>query len=76
MTFIATAQALDEDVGASESIAERPAAGRRLKFHLILHHVANQSVSWFDCITLLISNLVMQYANDLVDDKLCRLSKE
>lgn len=74
VTFIATAQALDEEM--SERIqnhrSERPANWVTLEVPLnIASHVQRikSEVVILDCITLLISNLLMQFVkDDLVDE--------
>jgi adenosylcobinamide kinase/adenosylcobinamide-phosphate guanylyltransferase len=74
VTFIATAQALDEEMSMRirKHRAERPAAWETLEVPFdIASHVGQikSDVVVLDCITLLISNLVMQYAkDDLVDE--------
>jgi adenosylcobinamide kinase/adenosylcobinamide-phosphate guanylyltransferase len=74
VTFIATAQALDEEMSTRirKHRAERPAAWETLEVPFdIASHVGQikSDVVVLDCITLLVSNLVMQCAkDDLVDE--------
>jgi adenosylcobinamide kinase/adenosylcobinamide-phosphate guanylyltransferase len=74
VTFIATAQALDEEMSTRirKHRAERPAAWETLELPFGIASQAGQiksDIMILDCITLLVSNLVMQYAkDDLVDE--------
>ena len=74
VTFIATAQALDEEMSTriQKHRADRPANWETLELPVELAsriHQIKSDVVILDCITLLISNLVMQYAkDDLVDE--------
>jgi adenosylcobinamide kinase/adenosylcobinamide-phosphate guanylyltransferase len=74
VTFIATAQALDEEMSMRirKHRAERPAHWETLELPFeIASHVGKieSDIVVLDCITLLVSNLVMQYAkDDLVDE--------
>lgn len=74
VTFIATAQALDEEMAMRirKHRAERPAAWETLELPFdIASHIPQikSDVVILDCITLLVSNLVMRYAkDDLVDE--------
>ena len=74
VTFVATAQALDEEMSKRirKHRAERPANWETLELPFdIASHVGQikSDVVVLDCITLLVSNLVMQYAkDDLVDE--------
>jgi adenosylcobinamide kinase / adenosylcobinamide-phosphate guanylyltransferase len=74
VTFIATAQALDEEMSRriEKHRAERPETWQTLE---IPNHIAScvqqirSQVVILDCITLLISNLLMQFVNnDLVEE--------
>src|SRR6185295_16778526 len=74
VTFIATAQALDDEMSAriQKHRAERPANWETLEIpsdmtsHL---HQVKSKVVILDCITLLISNLLMQFVkDDLVEE--------
>ena len=74
VTFIATAQALDDEMSAriQKHRVERPANWETLEipFNIAsqLHQVKSNMVI-LDCITLLISNLLMQFVqDDLVDE--------
>jgi len=74
VTFIATAQALDDEMSAriEKHRAERPASWETLEipFDIAsqLHQVKSKMVI-LDCVTLLISNLLMQFVkNDLVEE--------
>jgi adenosylcobinamide kinase/adenosylcobinamide-phosphate guanylyltransferase len=74
VTFIATAEALDEEMSAriQKHRAERPATWETLEipFDIAsqLHRVKSKVVV-LDCITLLTSNLLMQFVkDDLVDE--------
>lgn len=69
VAFIATAQALDEEMSAriEKHRAERPAHWQTLELpaHLAGHLGQIKSeVVILDCITLLVSNLLMQFADD------------
>ena len=72
--FLATAQALDEEMSARirKHHAERPAGWETLEipFNLAVHAPEIQSdVVLLDCVTLLVSNLLMQFVkDDLVDE--------
>ena len=72
--FLATAQALDEEMSAriQKHRAERPAGWETLEipFNLAVHAPEIQSdVVLLDCVTLLVSNLLMQFVkDDLVDE--------
>ena len=74
VTFIATAQALDDEMSAriQKHRAERPANWETLEIPLdIASHVQRikSDLVILDCVTLLISNLLMQFVkNDLVDE--------
>lgn len=74
VTFLATAQALDEEMSAriQKHRAERPANWETLEVSLdIASHIQRikSEVVILDCITLLISNLLMQFVkDDLVDE--------
>jgi adenosylcobinamide kinase/adenosylcobinamide-phosphate guanylyltransferase len=76
VTFIATAQALDEEMSTRirKHRAERPAHWETLELPFRIASQVQQiksDVVILDCITLLVSNLVMQYAkDDLVDEVL------
>src|SRR5262245_42173596 len=74
VTFLATAQALDEEMSAriQKHRAERPADWKTLEIPLGVashtQHIKSNLVI-LDCITLLISNLLMQFVkDDLVDE--------
>ena len=75
VTFLATAQALDEEMSTriQKHRAERPAAWETLEVpcDLAAHVPQIQSeVVVLDCITLLVSNLLMQFVTeDLVDER-------
>jgi len=75
VTFLATAQALDEEMSArvQKHRAERPAHWETLEFPFGLAPYVGQiksQVVILDCITLLVSNLVMQYSKeDLVEEE-------
>jgi adenosylcobinamide kinase/adenosylcobinamide-phosphate guanylyltransferase len=69
VTFIATAQALDEEMSTriQKHRAERPAAWKTLELPFRIASQVQQiksDIVILDCITLLVSNLVMQYAQD------------
>src|ERR1700752_5016531 len=74
VTFIATEQALDQEMSAriQKHQAERPANWGTLEIPLDIASHAQQiksEVIILDCITLLISNLLMQFVkDDLVDE--------
>ena len=74
VTFIATAQALDEEMARriQKHRAERPANWETLEISLKLASHAQQiksDVVILDCVTLLVSNLLMQFVkDDLVDE--------
>ena len=75
VTFIATAQALDEEMSSriQKHRAERPTAWETLEIpcDLAAHipHIKSDVII-LDCITLLVSNLLMQFVkDDLVDEK-------
>jgi adenosylcobinamide kinase / adenosylcobinamide-phosphate guanylyltransferase len=74
VTFLATAQALDEEMSAriQSHRAERPADWDTLEapFNIAPHVLQIKSeVVILDCVTLLVSNLLMQFAkNDLVEE--------
>jgi adenosylcobinamide kinase/adenosylcobinamide-phosphate guanylyltransferase len=74
VTFIATAQALDEEMSAriQKHRLERPAHWETLELPTGLASHARQiksDVVVLDCITLLVNNLLMQFVNDdLVDE--------
>jgi len=78
--FLATAQALDEEMSTriQKHRAERPAGWQTLEipFDLAPHLPQIKSeVVILDCITLLISNLLMQFVKeDLVDEELFMLA--
>ena len=74
VTFIATAQALDEEMSRriQKHRAERPAGWETLEIlcDIASHmpHITSEVVI-LDCVTLLVSNLLMQFVkNDLVDE--------
>jgi adenosylcobinamide kinase/adenosylcobinamide-phosphate guanylyltransferase len=75
VTFLATAQALDEEMSTriEKHRAERPPGWETLEVpcKLVTHVSKIQSeVVILDCITLLASNLLMQFVrDDLVDEK-------
>ena len=74
VTFIATAQALDDEMSAriQKHRAERPANWETIEVPLDIASHAQQissEVVILDCITLLISNMLMQFVkDDLVDE--------
>lgn len=74
VTFIATAQALDEEMSAriQKHRAGRPVSWETLEIPLeIASHVqqVKSDVVILDCITLLVNNLLMQFVkDDLVDE--------
>jgi adenosylcobinamide kinase/adenosylcobinamide-phosphate guanylyltransferase len=74
VTFIATAQALDEEMTAriQKHRAERPSSWETLEIPFDLAACVRQiksDVVILDCITLLITNRMMQYVkDDLVDE--------
>lgn len=74
VTFIATAQALDEEMSAriQKHRAGRPVSWETLEIPLeIAAHVqqVKSDVVILDCITLLVNNLLMQFVkDDLVDE--------
>jgi adenosylcobinamide kinase/adenosylcobinamide-phosphate guanylyltransferase len=74
VTFIATAQALDEEMSTriQKHRAERPAQWETLELPSnVAAHVQQikSEVVILDCITLLVSNMVMRFAkDDLVDE--------
>jgi adenosylcobinamide kinase / adenosylcobinamide-phosphate guanylyltransferase len=74
VTFIATAQALDEEMSAriQKHRAERPATWETLEIQFEIASCVKQiksGVIILDCVTLLVSNLLMQFVNnDLVDE--------
>src|SRR5689334_14545736 len=74
VTFIATAQALDNEMSAriQKHRAERPANWETLETQFDIASCVGQiksKVVILDCITLLISNLLMQFVkDDLVDE--------
>jgi adenosylcobinamide kinase / adenosylcobinamide-phosphate guanylyltransferase len=74
VTFVATAQAFDEEMSAriKKHRAERPADWETLEIPLGIASRINQIRSQaviLDCITLLVSNLMMQFVkDDLVDE--------
>ena len=76
VTFLATAQALDDEMSAriQKHRAERPAHWATLEIPLdIATHVRQirSDIVILDCITLLVSNLLMQFVQqDLVDEAL------
>ena len=76
VTFIATAQALDEEMTAriQKHRLERPAGWETLEIQCdIAAHVTQikSDVVVLDCITLLVNNLLMQFVkDDLVDEVL------
>jgi adenosylcobinamide kinase/adenosylcobinamide-phosphate guanylyltransferase len=68
-TFIATAQALDEEMSTriQKHRAERPASWETLEIPLdIASHVQpiKSDMVILDCVTLLVSNLLMQFVKD------------
>ena len=74
VTFLATAQALDDEMSAriQKHKVERPAHWQTLEVPLeIAAHIKEilSEVVILDCVTLLLSNLVMEFAkDDLVDE--------
>jgi adenosylcobinamide kinase/adenosylcobinamide-phosphate guanylyltransferase len=74
VTFLATAQALDEEMSARirKHRAERPVSWRTLEIPLGVASRAHQIPSELvilDCVTLLVTNLLMQFVkDDLVDE--------
>jgi adenosylcobinamide kinase / adenosylcobinamide-phosphate guanylyltransferase len=76
VTFLATAQALDDEMSAriKKHQAERPANWRTIEIPLdIASHVSQikSDVIILDCMTLLATNLLMQFVkDDLVDEAL------
>ena len=74
VTFIATAQALDDEMDAriQKHQAERPSGWQTLEIPSDISSCVQQiqsKVVILDCITLLITNLLMQYVkDDLVDE--------
>lgn len=74
VTFLATAQAFDEEMSAriKKHRAERPTKWETLEVPLEIAPHAKQiksEVVILDCITLLVSNLMMQFVkDDLVDE--------
>src|SRR5512145_1537203 len=74
VTFLATAQALDEEMSAriQKHRSERPAGWQTLEVPFeIAPHIAriNSDVVILDCITLLVTNVMMQFVkNDLVEE--------
>lgn len=74
VTFIATAQALDEEMSAriQKHRAERPADWDTLEMPLevaIQIQTIKSDVVILDCITLLVSNLLMQFVKDDIVDE-------
>lgn len=75
VTFIATAQALDDEMSAriQKHRAERPANWETLEIQFDIGsgvHQIKSNVVILDCTTLLISNLLMQFVkDDVVDEK-------
>src|SRR5258705_2446188 len=77
VTFVATAQALDEDMSAriKQHQEDRPADWVTLEIQLdiaehLRKHPIKTEVVLLDCITLLVNNLFMTYVNDdFVDEK-------
>jgi adenosylcobinamide kinase/adenosylcobinamide-phosphate guanylyltransferase len=73
VTFIATAQALDEEMSAriQKHRAERPANWETLEipFEIASRLQVKSNLVILDCVTLLISNLLMQFVkNDIVNE--------
>jgi adenosylcobinamide kinase / adenosylcobinamide-phosphate guanylyltransferase len=74
VTFIATAQALDQEMSAriQKHRAERPATWETFEIPFDIASCVKQiksGVIILDCVTLLVSNLLMQFVhNDLVDE--------
>src|SRR5437868_14855344 len=73
VTFIATAQALDEEMSTriQKHRAERPVGWETLEipFDVASRVRVTSNVIILDCITLLISNLLMQFVkDDLVEE--------
>src|SRR5215216_2099585 len=74
VTFVATAQALDDEMAAriQKHQAERPSGWQTLEIPFDIAscvHPIKSKVVILDCITLLITNLLMQYVkDDLVDE--------
>ena len=73
VTFLATAQALDEEMSTriQKHRAERPLNWETLEipFDIASQVQVKSNVVILDCVTLLISNLLMQFVkNDLVDE--------
>jgi adenosylcobinamide kinase / adenosylcobinamide-phosphate guanylyltransferase len=75
VAFLATARALDDEMSAriQKHRAERPAHWETLEVPMDITVHINQirsDIIILDCITLLITNLLMQFVeNDLVDEK-------
>jgi adenosylcobinamide kinase/adenosylcobinamide-phosphate guanylyltransferase len=75
VTFLATAQALDEEMSTriQKHRSERPAHWKTLEIPFDIASCVRQiqsDVVILDCITLLITNLMMQYVKeDLVEEK-------
>ena len=74
VTLIATAQALDEEMSAriQKHRAERPNGWKTLEVPFdIASHAGQIKTDWviLDCITLLVSNLMMQYVKDDIVDE-------
>jgi adenosylcobinamide kinase / adenosylcobinamide-phosphate guanylyltransferase len=80
VTFLATAQALDEEMSARirKHRSERPAGWETLEIPCDIASQVPQiksEVVLLDCITLLVSNLLMQFVKDeLVDEAPFRLA--
>jgi adenosylcobinamide kinase/adenosylcobinamide-phosphate guanylyltransferase len=80
VTFIATAQALDDEMSAriQKHRSERPANWETLEipFEIAAHmRQIKSNIVVLDCITLLISNLLMQFVKeDLVDETPFRMA--
>ena len=74
VTFLATAQALDDEMSAriQKHRGERPAHWTTLEVPIdITTHIQQiqSNIVILDCVTLLVSNLLMQFVqNDLVDE--------
>ena len=74
VTFIATAQALDEEMSAriQKHRAERPLSWETLEIQFDIAsqlHRVKSKILILDCVTLLISNLLMQFVkDDLVEE--------
>ena len=76
VTFIATAQAFDDEMHAriQKHQSERPAHWSTLEVPIGVASQANEiktDIVILDCMTLLVTNIIMQFAkDDIVDEKL------